>query len=74
MSTYVNLCEMKFGRLTVIRRVANDKNRKAVFECECECGERVNVLSKNLKNGHSKSCGCLQRDVASIYAFGRGQA
>ena len=29
--------------------------------CQCECGKKVIVLSSNLRNGHTQSCGCSRR-------------
>lgn len=48
-----------FGRLTIIRRVANDKFCKSRYECVCACGNRIVTGSANLKKG-TQSCGCLR--------------
>lgn len=54
---------MKFGLLTVIER-APDKivSGKQVthWYCECDCGnpEIISVSGHNLRNGHTKGCGC----------------
>ena len=53
----------KFGMLTVIKR-APDKIvcgvKVAHWYCKCDCGnsELVSVSGHNLRNGHTKSCGC----------------
>lgn len=55
----------KFGRLTVLE-VAEWKNKyKPLMRCRCDCGKEAVVLLYNLKNGHTKSCGCykLERDI-----------
>ena len=47
--------------LTVIKRYKeNDKENKPLWECLCSCGNMVIVSGKKLKNGNTKSCGCLQ--------------
>lgn len=54
----------KFGRLTVINLINFDRfgNRKAL--CICDCGkEKITTLAK-LKNGDTKSCGCLRLENA----------
>ena len=51
----------KFGRLTTIRYLG-----ESMWECECECGNKLNVLTSKLTSGHTRSCGCLQKDKASI--------
>ncbi len=45
----------RFDRLSVIRYVGESK-----WECRCECGKTVVVNGNNMKNGHTKSCGCLK--------------
>jgi len=53
--------EKRFGRLVVIECLA--RNRRAGsywWGCECDCGTRVAVLSRNLIRGATKSCGCLR--------------
>lgn len=49
----------KYGKLTVLFRVAN-KGNKAHWECRCECGNIIQVAGTNLKSGNTKSCGCSQ--------------
>ena len=59
----------KYGRWTVIGYGGQAaKQRKAMIECVCECGERALVSKTNLVTGKSKSCGCLKRDLASTRA------
>jgi len=48
----------KYSRLTVIERSGSNKRGEAVWLCECECGKKVIVRGANLRNGHTKSCGC----------------
>ncbi|KKK78760.1 hypothetical protein LCGC14_2840320, partial [marine sediment metagenome] len=53
----------KFGRLVVIRRVGVNISRNILWLCECNCGNRTTVAANHLRSGHTKSCGCLQREV-----------
>ena len=48
-----------FGHLTVLRRMPN-RNRQTMWECRCDCGKTKVVQGCHLRNGHIKSCGCLQ--------------
>lgn len=59
MSKVVDITGQMFGKLLVISRVPNAKNGKAVWNCKCDCGNAVTVWGSNLRNGHTKSCGCL---------------
>ena len=49
----------KFGRLTILRRIENYKPKNIYYECECECGNIKIVRKDHLKDGSTKSCGCL---------------
>ena len=51
----------KYGRLTPIRR-ADGKGRD-IWECRCDCGNTCYVRMSNLKSGHTRSCGCLRREM-----------
>lgn len=55
---------MRFGKWNVISRAPDDparKGRNAAWICQCDCGTERVVLGKRLKNGQSKSCGCMKR-------------
>lgn len=34
------------------------------WHCRCKCGNEVNVSTRNLLSGHTKSCGCLRKEQA----------
>lgn len=62
---YIDLTGQKFNRWTV-KRFAYVKNRKAYWYCDCDCGAKDIVVSgKSLRAEESKSCGCLQKEIAS---------
>lgn len=54
-----------FDRLTVIERKGIDKRGYALWLCECDCGNSYITSGKNLTSGHTRSCGCLQKEVVS---------
>lgn len=62
---FKDLTGHRFGMLTVIKRAENRRflcGRTLVsYLCRCDCGEEKNVLASNLLNGHTKSCGCIQK-------------
>lgn len=66
MSALNDLTGQKFGRLTVIRREGSSRSGKATWLCRCECGNTTVVIGSCLINGNTSSCGCYQREVASI--------
>ena len=66
MPKLIDLTGQTFNRLTVIERDINAKSAKAKWWCRCECGQIVSVDGCHLRNGHTKSCGCLQKEKAAI--------
>jgi hypothetical protein len=52
----------QFGRLTVLADKGMCK-RQRIYECGCTCGSVVDVGSRLLKTGRTKSCGCLRRET-----------
>jgi hypothetical protein len=67
MTKMIDLTNKKFGRYTVKRFIgligSNPHNH---WECICDCGNIRQVSGANLRNGLAKSCGCLQKENASI--------
>ena len=59
-----DITRQKFGRLTVIKRVgSNPKNRNARWLCKCDCGTEKLIDGVSLRNGNTKSCGCLKKEL-----------
>lgn len=51
-----------FGRLTVLD-IAASKGEKKRFSCRCTCGRIVIIRGETLRNGDSRSCGCLREEI-----------
>jgi len=67
-----NLIEMKFGKLTVIKKVPkpeNRKNRGSYWLCKCECGSEKEIIlsTSELTSGNTASCGCIKSDRLKEY-------
>ena len=54
----------KFGRLIALKLVGKNKSRTNLWLCICDCGKETDVPATSLRNGHTKSCGCLQKEKA----------
>ena len=54
----------KYGRLTVLDRRGSIKDI-SVWLCRCDCGRETIVRGNSLRMGKTKSCGCLQKEMAS---------
>lgn len=61
MGATIDLTGQKFGRLIVIRRVKS-KTQMIFWYCKCDCGDEAVVSGGNLRQGITKSCGCLQSE------------
>jgi len=57
----IDITGVRFGRLVVIERSGNN-SKPVKWNCKCDCGNNVIVTGNNLKNGHTRSCGCLARE------------
>jgi hypothetical protein len=62
---FIDLTGQRFGRWTVMHQTGFASNGKALWGCECTCGTRRIVRGDNLRSGESKSCGCLNRELAA---------
>ena len=54
----------RFGRVTVLEYVGNNKHRRARWLCRCDCGTVFVTDGENLAQGATRSCGCYRREVA----------
>ena len=51
--------------MLVLEDIGRSTNGKILWRCECDCGNDTVVISSNLLNGFTKSCGCLQQQRAA---------
>lgn len=63
MARYIDITGKRCGRLTVIREVGNDGRGEKKWLCKCDCGNETIVKSSKLRNGITRSCGCLQKEM-----------
>lgn len=61
------------SRITVLKRVEDYVSPKGYhviqWECQCECGSIFISSANNIRNGTTKSCGCLQKEIAHLMTF-----
>lgn len=64
MSRFIDLTGQRFGRLTVVERAENCVtpcgSQKTKWMCRCDCGNLIEILGDNLRNGRTSSCGCMK--------------
>ena len=58
-----DIAGQKYGRLTAINSIErHDVSGSIIWECRCECGNTVFYSVNRLKQGRTKSCGCLSAE------------
>lgn len=63
----ISMIGKKFGKLTVMSLAdpyisPNKKQKVLQYKCKCDCGNIVVVRGKNLRSGHTQSCGCSRKE------------
>ena len=56
-----DLTGKKFGKLTVLERILNEKGTK--YKCLCDCGNIKIIRGTDLSNGKTQSCGCIRYSI-----------
>jgi hypothetical protein len=69
VSKLIDLTGQRFGRLIVtcrdVNKISNSGRQIVMWRCICECGNEISVSGDSLRNGNTKSCGCLQTETRS---------
>jgi hypothetical protein len=63
MAKKINEIGNTYGYLTVMEEGPRSADNRATWVCKCKCGNLITVTGKSLRQGHTKSCGCLKREV-----------
>lgn len=58
--------------MTVIKKAGVDNRRYLTWLCKCDCGSDVIVRGSNLRNGNTKSCGCIRKERTKMLNFVTG--
>ncbi len=70
-----NILGKRFTRLTVaLLMPERSKKGYAQWLCECDCGNPVVVPTNSLSEEHTRSCGCLNRDLTGERARTHGKS
>lgn len=67
---YENLSGQYYGKLKVLEKDIKLSNEKgySIYKCKCSCNKKTicYVRANSLKTGHTQSCGCLTKELASV--------
>lgn len=61
MSAFIDLAGQRFGRLYILKKIGT-KQSSPLWLCKCDCGNLVQVITRSLKTGNTKSCGCIHSE------------
>lgn len=62
---FKDITGQRFGRLTVLAPTEKRHNRSVIWLCQCDCGKVVEVNGNYMRNGDTRSCGCLHDEAAA---------
>lgn len=65
-----DLTDRRFGRIKVVS-FYKSINKKAVWECKCDCGNTKYISGPALLNKSVQSCGCLNKELSSARMRGK---
>lgn len=58
MGKLIDLTGKQFNKLIVIKKDESGSFNRVAWVCKCDCGNITSIIGKDIKSGHSKSCGC----------------
>lgn len=63
MDTKENYIGLTYGKLTILRDVGRDKYYNKLVEVQCDCEDKTIfiICLYRIRNGYTKSCGCLTK-------------
>jgi hypothetical protein len=68
-SRFMDITGQVFGRWTVLSLDSTDRGSR--WLCQCECGTRRVLEGRKLREGHSRSCGCLASELRKLQLAGQ---
>ena len=70
-----DLTGQRFGKLIVVRESADRPSDNRIhWECVCDCGKTTTVMGKLLRNGKTRSCGCLSIELRTKHGHAHDDA
>jgi len=70
---FQDLTGQRFSRLLVLS-LASGADEPTAWRCRCDCGAEKSVLAGHLKSGATRSCGCLNSQLAAARKETHGHA
>lgn len=61
MTKQLDITGQRYVRLTALKEVESDTRHRR-WLCKCDCGNNIISNMYSLRNGNTKSCGCLRKE------------
>ena len=59
----MDLSGQRFGRLVALSPTDRRMCHSVIWRCQCDCGKIAEIAAISLRNGSTRSCGCLSSEV-----------
>lgn len=59
---FIDLTGQKFNRLIAMQSLYQDNSGRMIWLWKCDCGKECKIIGRNVRSGHTKSCGCLSKE------------
>ena len=69
---FVDIDGQRFGSLVALERMPVLQGSRSKWLCQCDCGNKTVVSISNLRNGHTKSCGCAVASASAAAHYKHG--
>jgi hypothetical protein len=70
---FLDISNQRYGRLTAIKRTGM-RGCKHLWLCICDCGNEKDVAIASLRDGSTRSCGCLARENLHCVTHGKSHS
>lgn len=70
---FIDISGIKYGRL-LVESFNGRKNSQSYWNCVCDCGNNCVINGAKIKNGHTKSCGCLLKEERGKKSITHGRS
>lgn len=64
---FLEISGQRFGHLVAIARA-----EKYRWICACDCGRQCSIMQRSLASGHTKSCGCMTKEMQRAARYRHG--
>lgn len=65
MPAYQDITGKKYNRLTAIKPIEKNDRGEYLWLFQCDCGNSIITRKGNVTSGHTKSCGCLNKELST---------